>query len=1095
MKTVNQAVYNAIRSSVQVQAQPRLTAEWNMNRYFGVTATNTPSEDTNGFDIEHFPIESIVKAFRPTKGILKARTDEALVTDLDRAAASRYYTASDDDVYHYWTSPDKTNGSGNFTTTVRPQIVYSESVDINKIVIKVENFWASPKAYTVKTTTTASPTYANFTTVATTPTINNKGEIILYWNGTGWSSTKPSLVDAPLRSVRGIMLEVTSMGPGKDLNGATTTYQSRRRVGSEWIEEDKSTTGFNSFFNLIEISGRREIDFSSNLINVSDQFDIAQENELYPIGTITNNTGAITLSNLYSEGGVQKTGLFNKDNPTSVYRKILEPNVKFNLEYVYTVNGTEYPIQQFEMYGDEWEGQKNHEVTVALTDASKFLEQITPPPAMYENMTVPELFQRILDASGFVNWVLDEDDRNEKHIIPVFWMNGEQNTWEILNDLARGTQTAMYFDGFGNMQVKTRWSAYNNAKTSFWTLRGENAGTELADIIELSEEGEAGTNHVTITYQNTTWDKWNNGSPSMQTVWQPDSTVTLRGCPLTRTMSSTDQQFWISPADAQVWPYKGIVQIEGELIKYEGKQFVYWTGPNGGTRNVVIVKTADEKQKYDRKTLARHRGKNTFSGLMIVSTDDDARGHWNSDKRAHSVDLAPYNVRRLTNAQKTGQAVIQNTSGLQHIKQESLVRLTSATSAVGNDATIATNGATSSTPYKFYGTKVRFVKEAGLDEQRAGIMINGGGTGNADGYFIDLMYFTDNKVREIRNELTIFSSKDGTLSRLSDGVAVAVALNTFYQLDVIFEDLGNAHRITVLFEGRVAMVANIPSGDARFNAANGQFGMFVRGKTKADFEYLYGVARNEKVPNDDSTFFDLVRGGYTGDHFVREFVWGWKTRKVRKKKKWTKETYRWNQYYFDEFGPYVHEVREFDIKFEPAPVKNSRLYFTNEWGVICPEYRSNPFGARFLLTNVSRRNEVAHGDDNITFGAERTVPQVLSAIGRILVMAEEETVVRKNEASIKVRGNVESELSSPWIQTKAMANNIANWMNSHWSEGMDELTVKVFGNPLIELTDVVSVQYAEKHMAPTTHKYFVNSISTDFEAGITTTLRLRRVQI
>src|SRR5690348_2848508 len=108
MKAVASAVKNAIRSEHDVVAIPRLTVEWNFNRYVPtINVDNTPAEQTDGFDIEAFPIESIILPNRPGAGILKARVGEARVADpyskfTGQTRAIRSYLGSVDDTYKYW---------------------------------------------------------------------------------------------------------------------------------------------------------------------------------------------------------------------------------------------------------------------------------------------------------------------------------------------------------------------------------------------------------------------------------------------------------------------------------------------------------------------------------------------------------------------------------------------------------------------------------------------------------------------------------------------------------------------------------------------------------------------------------------------------------------------------------------------------------------------------------------------------------------------------------------------------------------------------------------------------------------------------------
>ncbi len=1082
MKTVNAAVKTALRSNYNVEVRPELFVEWNMNRYYDTTVDNIPNEDENNFDSEIFPIESIVENDRPTKGIAKARIDEASVYDFDITTnANRYYIASADDKYKYWTSQQKTNGSGVFPTyndgsttqtTVRPHVIYEKDLMVNKIVVTVDNYWASPNQYFIQVKYSIG---GEWTTVATSPAINNNGEITIYWNGSSWSSTKPSLIDPPLVSIRGVMIKVDSMTSGKTLSGAPTGVKTSN--GTRY-----TPNGSNSFFNLIEISARREVDLTDRLITVNDTQDFGLVSELYPIGTITSNDGSITLSNLYSENGVQKTGLFSKHG-SSTYKEIVKPNVKFNLNYIYKIGGTDYSVKQFEMYGGEWMGELSDEVQIPITDASKFLKEAYPSPFMVEGLSIVEIFQRVLDNVGFVKWRYPTDDTMTENVIPVFWVTGEENVWQILDDLALGTQSAIYFDEEGYLNIKTREMAFDDRQSSVWTIRSENSGTELPDLIDATQNEDLGANHITITYQTTKWDGFPNGTASFQKVWEPDSTTVLRSTQLVRDINPDSSFFWMSPADAKIWPYEGIVQIEGELIKYEGKTLVYYTGTSGNTKNTRVCNSAEEYLKYNRKTPREYRHKNGFDGsLFIPQLDGDrenARGYWNSEKRNHKVDMADWNVRYSNFSGNTAGASASSYGWAQR-RSNSVARLISRTNATGHDINMATVGNSADSGFKYLGCRMRFLSENGLTNQRAGLAFNL--SGNENGYYVEL------KTTGAVPTMTLYSQTSNVLKEIKS-VEVPIINGLWYELDISVT--GNGGQVIVWLDGLMRMSETISGGDIK--ALNGKFGAFVRGDSKVEYEYIYGIARDEATLKDDSTFFNLIEGGFTGGFWDREWVHGWKTRKIRRKKKSKKQSYRWNNYFFDDFGPYIHEVREFNVKFDPAPVQISRLYFTNEWQAICTEYRSTPFGAYFVMTNASRYNAVIHGDDNLTLGADRTISQVLTAIGRQLIFSDSETVEVKDADSIRERGKIESEISSPWIQNKQMAKSISEWMKKHWSKGLDQIDVTIFGNPLFQIGDVVSLDIPDRGILATTHKYYITSINTSFENGLSTELGLRRV--
>lgn len=1056
----NPTVSNSLRTAYSVSVKPRLVAEWNMNRYFDSVVDNTPSEDSEGYDIESFPISSIVEPLRPTKGIIKARAGEAQVVDgYSDNPSARYYLSSADDKYKYWTSPYQTNSAKQFpANTVNPSVVYSQNISANKIVVVFENTWATPDQYTIQYTSNGT----SWSTIATNPSVSNDGSVTLYWNGAGWSSSVPSFINPTLRTIRGLRLQVTSMKGGVLSDGTPA-----------------GGPGAFSFLNLIEISARRVVDLTDRLVSVSDNFDYAETSQVNPIGTTTSNEGQLELYNGDS--------VLDRDNTSGPYASILEPNVLFNLEYLYDTdnNGTyEATVQQFRMHGGPWQNQKDATVSIDVTDHSKFLKDITPLPVMYENATVQEIVWRLCDSVGMNNYSITADDLVSENIIPVFWTTGEDNLWEVFDALSKASQTAIYFDENNILQVKTRGSAFRSADSSVWTLRGEQSGDELTDIKTISQNTEYEANRVKVTYQTTKWIENVGLSPVTQKVWEPDGTQTLRASPLRYSLDPNEMRIWVPQSDVVYWPYSTIVNIDGELIRYEGKEFIYFTGPNGFTQNSVFLKSKDDLDKYNAKTRPEFRWKNYQNGKLLVTE----RGVYNSEAVSHDVDASGYSVRHVTGA---GRAT--DVPGFYFDRAESVVRLKTGTQFnSGDDLLIATRGNESDTNFWYYGTQLRFEKEGTRPDQRAGICFNIN-SNNEDGYYVELrptsMITAAQRVN--RNELILFTRKGGVEKRFGKGTALNIAFNVMYDVDVRFAIDGSDHVVTIWVNGKTCMVQRISGGDK--NAAGGKFGMFAHGQTKAAYEFLYALRRDETQPADDVSFLEKTSTGYRGYQWDREWVYKWHETR-RKRKGSQRERDRWNRYFFDEFGAIVHEVREYEVKFDPAPVQYSYIYCTNDWGSTVTEYNSNPFGANFIVANTSRSNAVINGEETIRYGSiNRAVNHITTVFGRTLNQAEAETITVTNDSAIRSRGAIELEITSVWIQTKSMANAVANWVKAHWASGCDEQEVEIFGNPLIQLGDVVEVDYPDKNMFSSTHRYFVTGVANSWDAGINTTLTLRRV--
>lgn len=1097
------AVETVIRGEHAVYAKPYLVAEWNLNRYYPVTAGNINStfEEDYGYDVELFPIESLIDSNRPTKGIVKARVGEATIADNYRSErqSTRFYMADRDDQYKYWCSPMESDVNGmmplfnstNFPdttgqdsiTSVRPFIQYDRVVQSNKIVIGFENTWASPIDFTVYIQETVGGAWVN---IALNPTILDNGRVELYNISTGWTSTlNVPLADTVMTGVAGIKVEVRQLGGGFDSDGNATFYRSPNGTGTGYV--DVATDGSNSFCNIIEISARREEDLSPWLMGVSDTFDAGEESEITPIGTISANVATVSLSN----ADFKFNSLKNPD-----YDQLLDVNVEFRLQYVYYTDIDMVSeidrVDQFKMYSDStWDGQMGMEVSVSVTDASRFLQELKPRPTLYENLPVEQIVWRICDQIGFTEYDVKTVTTSVPTNIPYWWTDGEATAWELFNELAVGTQTAIFFDGNGRLQIRNQDAAYNAADIPVWDLYGTPVDGQttypagvLPDVESMSQIGVQQSNKITVTYQTTDISEWNNGHPKLDVIWEPedDSTV-LRAADLRRDLQSADQFFWLTPEAAKIWPYSGIVNIEGELIRYAGKHFVYYVN---GVRNVATVNDSDEYDKYNNMSGVMERSKNHFTGGLKITE----RGVWNSEEKVHNVEANGYWVRNVRDGVRR-----TDVAGFRHNKRDSTVSLRTFPKRYdGNDMLIATRGSQGDTPFYFLGTRMRFVKD-GRKNQRAGIVFANSDADEA-GYYIEVM--ATNKItpkqRGGRNEIIFYTREaNGTQKQhIGKGDRAAVVEGRWFDLDVSFEVLGNGdHRIRCWFNGRL-MFDKTVSGTDKTPFYGGRFGMFVRGDTHAEYEYLYGLNRTDEIPADDVSFFDIVDGGYRSAQWDREWVYRWGRTSRRKRKRTGRERQRFNRMFFDEFGPIVHEVRELEVKFEPAPVTESRLFMTNTSQVACTEYRSDPFSATFVLANTSRVNAVVNGEDTLQFaGSGDSIDQVLAVIGRVVTQQEAKEHIVENKEMIRRRGLIESEINSPWIQSEAAAKRLGEWIEAHWSLGAETYDVVIFGNPLIEVGDVVTLTHTDNGLNG--EKFFVLAARTEFSQGIKTTLTLRKV--
>lgn len=1103
---VGTEVRDALRYNYDARATPLLLADWNMNRYSAPTVDNVLPEAKYGFNVDCFPISSIVEPNRPNKGAAKALVGQSLVSsNYSDPGDAKFYIASKDDVYKYWISPKPTGSDRLFPnittasggavtsteTCVQPTVKYDKAVMTNKIIIKVENTWATPDQWTVQVATNAS--INDWVSVGTNNMeVSASGVLALYRGSTGtWSTTKPTVLAAT--NITGIRILVTSLKGGTTKAGNPTKYYTgtSKTIGqtNTPLSRGTATTGANSNFALIAIEAHYEENLTDRLISTTDTFDLSDTSQVTPIGGLTTNTAGIVLDN--------SDLLFDKENTSSKYYGYLDANVEFNLQYIYTINNIDHAVQQFRMFGGGWD-IGDGTVSIQLEDSSKFLKETKPRSLMYEGLPVLEIIWRILDSAGFQDYAIQAEDilALDSHIIPIFWTNGEDAVWEVIDELATVTQTAVYFDSYNKLQVRTGESSFNRAATPDWTLRGQKEGINLPDIQTLELDNEMESNKIVVNYKKTEWNLNDYKLPELTKVWEPDGDLVVRASPVQYNIQKTDGMFTLHPSEVVLWPYASKVQIDTEILEYDAKDYVYYTtDPNNPlnktVKNTAWLTTADEKKACDAKTDPEVRWRNTFSGALRIKT----RGMMGTVTDTHSTNTSSsYTARAETFPGKAlagGHTFNYRDSTLDIYTSDSTSLYRVGKSGLGARF------------YSKYGTKVRFNSANKAPHQIAGVYCGSqSGSDDNTGFFFEIIA-TESLTAEQKasgaKEIQFHNRTPGAGYLNYARVNHEILQDTWYEIDVTVDlmivNYAQVQRVRMYVNGTPVISMDIlPSTPGpwtgQYLATGPYFGVFTRYNTDASFEYLYAVDALTQLPYDDYSFYDLKTNGFNAGIFENKYLYA--------------PTFPWPftapplpDYYtgllFDDFGPWCHEIRDFDIKFEPAPVQSSSILNSNEFHGKLLNYTSTPWGAKFTIVNIARFHAVLNGEDNIIY-IDNAVQQAFTIIGRDLDIGDTEKVESRNEVMIRKRGVIESEISSDWLQSKAMAQSLADWIRDHWSQGVDQVSATVFGNPLLEIGDVVDVSYLEKHMSTSTHKYYVIGTSTDFEAGLSTTLTLRRVR-
>lgn len=1113
MKPATLAAKNTVMREHAVGAQPRLRAEWEYNRYQIPTVTVSPTQEGDDEWLVNFgDSASIVMPNRPRTGIAKARLDsnvKPVRSYRDTANEPRFYPCSPDDAYRYFSSIERTklvtNVAGNyeFDEPIQVTVEYPEVVAANKLVVGFETSYAKPTELTIE----VSPNGVSWITAVVNPVVNPDGTVSIWYAKNEWDIAPDYEWPVVIKAVR---LNVYAMDK---------PYQ---------------------HVDILQVGARLENDLTAYLISYATQLEVSDRSFIAPLGKASENTASITLSNI--------DGRFNTNNPDSLYYGMIDKKVKMILDIgidAMPQSGSKYEyIREFTGWTENWGGQESTSVEVELKDSSVFLQEVTMPVFFFEDMTAGAIIWTILDQLGFANYKYSRATNDLGQTIPFYWPEDDTSVWEEFGNIAEATQTAIYFDENDVLQIKARRAMYAD-KAVDWNFDAIQNGQKLPDIVTVEVDHDLEVNQVDVLYQPAHYSDYAKGIPKMEVAWEPEDDLILRGSPLQKDLTLTGTDLWITQAEASFWPFESLVNIRGEILRYKGKEYVYYvkegTVQQNGTitysymPQMKIIYSLDEQKALDASSAEEMAWKNAYTGRFKVTE----RGTLGSGKASHLTtgDSTTY-TSLLTNM---GNTVTLPYSGGAVYKDGYIQQVNGLTDAAtwhlrkhGSQV-----GAVSAARSVWYGTKIRFPSFGQVTDnddregnQPAPWQIGGlffAGDALDGGYYLDIsptLFITKMDKRANRNELCLYrmpangvavpilsnhnakmnvKDKDGNaVPNDTKGWSAGIKYDNFYDVDVMWaKGLDNNVKVTAFLNGVWAGDWDIPAAQAPANAF--RFGTIVRGDSHVDFEYLYAVARidpNETANPDNSTFFDLKSGGYVSGYIQREWRYC-QFQYVNPSVKFASGVYYFPQNVYmsdvayDEFGPVVHEIREFDVEFkdESRPVGHSRIYMSNISECEILYYNGDAFGAKFMLANAARKNAILKGDDNTILGADNQVNQQFFIYGRAVYQDEEKTLTKTDDKSLRIRGATKTEIQSRHVQTEDMATALGDWIIELWASGVDEVTLETFGNPFIQLGDLVTINYPIKDMRPSTHKYFVVSIQNEFDSGYKSTLVLRRARV
>ena len=570
---INYTLREAFKSDDTIESSHLILAEWNMNKYqeiehYGIYGLSTaleifsindasasirsgknyllyndePLDSTEPDSNKYFSrLASVFEPNRPDPGIvLLQKYNRALITTDSRkirisqlngnSGNPRYYPFSETRKYDYFNSAKELSPKSNDNSVsgisdaltnikgVNPYVTYTEEFPINKIVIKVQNHASWPDNFSVDILDSSSSVDRWIPVYQSTSSADfSTGELNLYYTGDKNSITFSKTVKYvdDIANVASVSNVDTVIVKGIRFNVNSMTRLPKRKFSVDGISMFPRTS-----LELIEISPRLEIDITNITETFSINSDMAQSNFGLPVGGLVTSNGKIDISNSDS------TFMFNERLNEL---KLLSPDVLFKFYQRVTYSNTEYVIPIKEMYAVAWNIQNDFSVSIDLEDRFKILKQIKVPDLVFwteRGIPFSVIILTLLDNCGVTGLEFKKRTNNnssdiEDTKIINFYCKKDETLLEVLEKLAISTQSAMYIDAVGKLNVLTKErvtsnvprvdSTFSSVGTDFWLVGSPSTSSDpehtfISDYIaNISSIQEAKVNPITdgtITYHN-----------------------------------------------------------------------------------------------------------------------------------------------------------------------------------------------------------------------------------------------------------------------------------------------------------------------------------------------------------------------------------------------------------------------------------------------------------------------------------------------------------------------------------------------------------------------------------------------------------------
>jgi hypothetical protein len=505
--------------------------------------------------------------------------------------------------------------------------IYPTAISTNKLIIKLNTMVTTPNI-SIYLNGSGSSSY--------TGAVPSNGVLVLYYNGTSWSSTPwavmPQFNDAGVLSSYTTITKITVTQNSATLNSGFNTKTST------------SYTQDLTRMQVVEVSPRLEIDLSSYTEDLQINKQLDSKSTIVPLSTINTDDAVITLAGM--PGYSASTGIIpifsNQSNKNaSVLANMLRKNIKFYINWnlvsysspgSFTQSNTYIPAGVF--YSDTWNESDVDTIKVQCYDVIRYLQTLPVADYVANYKTVFDIISTMLDKSGFTDYDIDSlynvtNDPSAPMDLSYFYANSKDTTVAAaLTELFLAYQIGAYIDENGIMQFLSLANILNSSTGSASMAISDSSIYESGyGVSNIGKVGKISLRYQqpkikqSLSLQNAT-DPRLKKSPSFiyttsnDQVWISGSTDSVGFNYLSASMSASDNTLSYNINDLLDAFHSfnlnnnGYVAIENEIVSFLHKEYTISNGTNSKT--VSVKNDIELNSEIDRFARA-----NTISALSL----------------------------------------------------------------------------------------------------------------------------------------------------------------------------------------------------------------------------------------------------------------------------------------------------------------------------------------------------------------------------------------------------------------------------------------------------------------------------------------------